>query len=169
MPRLMQELETQGIADYEFWDGVYKYDSVKQNVNAAHRQIVEYAQLAGWREVAIAEDDVKFFAPGAWRYFLYTKPVDFDLYLSSVYVGDIKKDNTVDDFCGFGLYIVHSRFYQTFLDTDKFDHIDRSLKGKGKFVVCNPFVAEQFDGHSQNTGKCETYGNLMKGRNLFGS
>ena len=165
----MNELETQGITDYEFWDGIYKYDSVKRNINAAHRQIVEYAQLAGWPEVAIAEDDVKFFAPKAWDYFLANKPTDFDIYLSSVYVGDIKEDNTVDDFCGFGLYIVHSRFYQTFLDTDKYEHIDRSLKGKGRFVVCNPFIAEQYDGHSTNTGKWETYGNLMKNRNLFGS
>ena len=168
MPRLMAELEAQGITDYEFWPGVFKYDSVKQNVNAAHRQIVEYAQLAEWPEVAIAEDDVKFFGEGAWQFFLDNKPDDYDLYLSSVYVGDLKVDDTVEHFCGFGLYIVNQRFYDKFLAVDKHEHIDRAMKGKGKFVVCNPFVAEQYDGHSSNTGKDEKYRNLLSGRNLFG-
>lgn len=164
----MIELMKQGITDYELWDGVYKYDSAKKNINAAHKQIVEYAQLAGWPEVAIAEDDIKFFAPGAWDYFLVSKPDDYDIYLSSVYVGDIQPDNTVNEFCGFGLYIVNSRFYEKFLSVSPDEHIDRGLKGKGKFVVCNPFVAEQYDGWSGNTGKEEKYGNLMEGRNLFG-
>lgn len=167
VPRLMKEMETQGITDYELWDGIYKYDSAKKNINAAHRQIVEFAKLSEWECVAIGEDDIRFFAPGAWDYFLKNKPADFDLYLSSIYVGDIKEDNTVDYWCGFGLYICHSRFYDTFLSIDKDNHIDHALKGLGKVVVCNPFIAEQFDGWSSNTGKDETYGNLMNGRNTF--
>jgi len=167
LPRLMNELDTQGITQYEFWDGIY-LSSVKEGINAAHRQIVEYAYLMEWPEVAIGEDDLKFFAPGAWNYFLENKPTDYDMYLSSVYMGEIGADNTVSDFCGMGLYIVHNQFYSTFLDTDRFDHIDRSLKGKGKFVVSDPFIAEQWDGYSSNTGKEETYGNLMKNRKKFG-
>lgn len=168
MPRLIQQLSEQGISDYEFWDGVYKYDSAKQNINAAHRQIVEYAMLAEWPEVAIAEDDVHFFAPGAWDYFVSNKPQDYDLYLSSIYVGDIKEDNTVTDFCGFGLYIVSPRFYKTFLSVNPYEHIDHEMKGKGRFVVSNPFIADQFDGWSSNTGKEEKYGNLLNGRKIFG-
>lgn len=172
MPRLAHELHqqclTQEGVDFEMWMGVYKYDSRKQNINAAHRQIVEYAKLAEWPEVAIAEDDVKFFGEGAWQFFLDNKPITYDLYLSSIYVGDIKADSTVDYFCGFGLYIVHSRFYDTYLSVDKHEHIDRAMGGLGTFVVCQPFIAEQYDGHSQNTGKDETYGNLMKNRKIFG-
>lgn len=164
----MNELETQGINDYEFWPGVYKYDSAKENINAAHKQIVEYAKVAGFESVAIAEDDIKFFAPGAWDYFIKNTPTDYDLYMSSVYVGDIAQDNTVSDFCGFGLYIVHSHFYDKFLSADKYDHIDRAMKGLGRFIVCDPFIAGQWDGFSSNTGKEETYGNLMNGRKIFG-
>lgn len=164
----MKEIETQGITDYELWDGVYiPHNKAKENINLAHKQIVEYAKLAKWPEVAIAEDDVRFFAPGAWDYFLEHKPTDYDIYLSSIYMGEIKEDNTTDYFCGFGLYICHSRFYDTFLVTDSEEHIDRSLKGKGRFVVSNPFIAEQWDGWSSNTGKEEKYGHLMNNRNIF--
>lgn len=165
----MKEIETQNITNYTFWDGIYKYDSAKENINAAHKQIVEYAKLAEFDSVIIAEDDVSFFAPGAWKYFLDNRPKDYDLYLSSVYVGDIKEDNTVDSFCGFGLYIVHSMFYDKFLAANPHEHIDRAMKGLGKFVVCSPMVAEQTDGFSSNTGKDEKYRNLLDGRNLFGS
>lgn len=169
MPLLMKEIETQGIINYQFWDGVYdSHKQAKENINAAHKQIVEWAKVAEFDSVIIAEDDVKFFAPGAWDYFLSSRPKDYDLYLSSIYMGDIKEDNTVDYFCGFGLYIVHSRFYDKFLAADPYEHIDRAMKGKGKFVVCDPFVAEQFDGFSSNTGKDEKYRNLLNGRKLFG-
>jgi len=83
-------------------------------------------------------------------------------------MGQIKDDNTVDSFCGLGLYGVSRSFYDTFLAADPYDHIDRSLSGKGKFVVCNPFVAEQYDGHSSNTGKEEKYQHLMEGKKKFG-
>jgi len=169
LPLLQQQIEQQGIVNYVFWDGIYKYDSAKENINAAHKQIVEYALVADFESVIIAEDDIRFFAPGAWDYFLANRPDDYDLYLSSIYVGDIKEDNTVDSFCGFGLYMVHSRFYQKFLETDRYEHIDRALAGKGKFVVCDPMVAEQTDGWSSNTGKDEKYRHLLNGRNLFGS
>lgn len=167
MPRLIKELEAQNIIDYDLWDGVYKYDSAKKNINAAHKQIVEYAKLAQWPEVAIAEDDVRFFAPGAWDYFLEHKPTDYDIYLSSIYMGTIKEDNTVDYWCGFGLYTVSARFYDTFLSVDSNEHIDRGMKGLGKFVVSNPFIADQYDGFSSNTGKDEKYFHLMQGRNIF--
>lgn len=163
----MKELEVQQIADYELWDGVYdSFRKAKENISLAHKQIVEYAKVAGWPEVCIGEDDLKFYAPGAWKYFLENKPDDYDLYLSSIYVGDIK-DGTTDDFCGMTLYFISERFYDTFLNTDPDDHIDRSLKGKGRFVVCDPFIACQYDGHSGNTMKDEKYERLMEGRNLF--
>jgi hypothetical protein len=169
LPRLLTELREQGVGDYEIWDGVYKHDSAVKNINEAHRQIVEYADVAGREMVMIAEDDLKFFGAGAWDYYIKNIPTDFDIYLSGIYMGDIAEDNTVKHFCGLHLYTVHKRFYQTFLSLPPAEHIDRAMKGLGKFVVCNPMIAEQYDGHSQNTGKDEKYRNLLNGRNIFGS
>ena len=168
IPRLIKELEAQGITDYELWDGIFeRSNKVKENINAAHRQIVEYADVAGWEECCIAEDDVKFCDEGAWDFFLKNKPKDFDIYLAGIYTGEIKEDNTTDYFCGFHLYIVNQRFYKKYLSVDKHDHIDRGLKGMGKFVVCQPFAAIQYEGFSANTGKDEVYEQLLQGRQLF--
>jgi hypothetical protein len=49
----MKELEVQSIADYEFWPGVF-VPSIKQSINLAHKQIVEYAKIAEWDEVFCA-------------------------------------------------------------------------------------------------------------------
>jgi hypothetical protein len=165
----MKELEEQGITNYKLWDGVYhSHKQAKENISEAHKQIVEYAKMAEFGSVIIAEDDIRFFAPGAWKHYLANTPKDYDLYLASVYLGELKEDNTVNSFSGLTLYTVHSRFYDTFLGINPQEHLDRAMEGKGRFVVCNPFVAEQYDGFSSNTGKEEKYGNLMQGRNLFG-
>lgn len=170
MPRLLKEIEQQGIVNYKLWDGVHIPDlTAKENISLAHKQVVEWAKVAEFESVIIAEDDIRFFAPGAWDYFLANRPEDFDLYLASVYLGELREDNTVNSFSGLTLYIVHSRFYDKFLAINPNGHLDRELEGKGKFVVCSPFVAEQHDGWSGNSMKNEKYGQLMEGRNKFGS
>lgn len=167
LPRLLKELQTQGITDYELWDGIYLPHSIKASINAAHKQIVEYARLAEWDEVGIAEDDIKFTHPKSWEFFLNNKPNDFDIYLSMIYSGEIDENNQVRKFTGMTMYAVSSRFYDAFLSVPDDDHIDQLLAGKGKFIVCNPFVAVQYDGFSSNTGKNEVYGTLLQGRNIF--
>lgn len=167
IPRLMTELSTQGILDYEFWPGVF-VPSIKRSINLAHKQIVYYAKIAEWDEVVIAEDDIKFTHPDSWKYFLKNKPEDYDLYLSMVYLGWPDENGIVKDFTGLTLYMVHSRFYENFLSVSEDEHLDRALsQAGGKFVVCNPFVAIQYNGHSSNTGKMENYDNLLAGRKLF--
>lgn len=165
-PLLMKELETQGITDYEFWRGIY-IPSVKASINAAHKQIVEYAQLADFDEVCIGEDDLKFSTVGAWDYFLSQKPKDFDIYLGGIFLGDPDKNGVVKDFTGLTLYVVAKRFYETFLAVDPEEHLDRALVGLGKFVVCQPFVVTQWDGFSANTGKDETYRDLQRNRTFW--
>lgn len=167
MPRLVDELYKQGIKDYELWEGIYLPHSVKASINAAHKQIVKYARLAEWEEVAIAEDDLKFTHPNSWNYFLSQKPKDFDIYLSMIYSGDIDENNCVKKFTGMTLYIVAKRFYDTFLSIPDEEHIDQALANFGKYVVCNPFVAMQYDGFSGNTGKNEQYETLLQGRNIY--
>lgn len=166
MPRLQEELKSQELSDFEFWDGIY-LPSVKKSINLAHKQIVEYAAIAGFNEVCIAEDDVKFTHPNSWNYFLENKPKYFDIYLSMVYLGQPDANGIVKDFTGLTLYIVAKRFYETFLSTPEDEHLDVALAGLGTFVVCDPFIAIQYNGWSSNTGKLEEYDTLLKDRKLY--
>lgn len=165
-PRLYKELELQGIKDFEFWPGVY-LPSVKASINAAHKQIVEYARLAEWLEVTIAEDDIQFTSPQSWAYYNEKKPKDFDIYLSMVYLGQPNEEGVVREFTGMTLYTVSRRFYDTFLGVDDNEHIDRALAGLGRYVVCSPFVAKQYNGWSGNTGKYEDYDHLLADRKFL--
>lgn len=166
MPVLANELETQGITNYRFWDSVY-LPSVKASINAAHRQIIEYAKLAEFPDVIVAEDDVKFSAPGAWEYFLSKKPRYFDIYLGGIFIGEPDENGDVKEFTGMTMYCVSERFYSRFLAVDPNEHIDVALAGRGHYVVCDPFVVTQHDGHSTNTGKFEKYGELQQNRIFF--
>jgi hypothetical protein len=108
----MEQMKSQGLgeSDYELWDGVF-LPSIKASINAAHKQIVRYAQLAEWEEVCIVEDDLIFTSPNSWRYFLDHKPTDYDIYLSMIYLGEIDENNIVKDFTGLTLYVVMILFY----------------------------------------------------------
>jgi hypothetical protein len=119
-------------------------------------------------EVLIAEDDVKFTAPYAFDYFLLQKPKDFDIYLGGISYGQIDSEGVTSDFSGLHLYIIKSRFYDEFLALDETIDIDRTLAGKGKFIVCNPFVAIQHNGYSDNKQRHEDLSLYFKGRKLFG-
>ena len=164
---LVKEFESNDITDYEIWDGVFDTRSIVKSINHSHKLIVEYAQLLKWEEVCIAEDDLRFSHKDSFRYFLDQKPEKYDIYLSSIYHGDISPENTVKSFCGLHLYIVHSNFYDTFLSLPSEAHIDQSMSGLGLFKVCNPFIAYQANGFSQNTGKNEVYDTLMNGRTFY--
>lgn len=166
LPNLKKELDEQGITDYDFWPGIF-LPSIKASINAAHKQIVEYAKLAEWEEVCIAEDDLKFSSKGAWDYFLKQKPNDFDLYLGGIFLGQPDENGVVRSFTGMTCYVVARRFYDTFLTVPDDDHIDRLMDGLGRYIVCDPFVVTQYDGRSGNTGKEESYGHLQMGRNFY--
>ncbi len=165
-PNLMKELNSQFITDYELWPSVY-LPSIKASINAAHKQIVEYARLAEWDYVAIAEDDLQFTSLNSWDYFLKNIPPDFDMYLSMVYLGQPDENNVVKEFTGMTLYVVAKKFYDKFLSVPDDDHIDRLLGGLGRFIVCDPFVAKQYNGFSSNTGKDENYDDLLKERKFL--
>lgn len=147
---LLKELESQNISDYLIWDGVTKYDNPTRNISEAHKSIVRHAKSQGYSEVLIAEDDIHFLYPNAFRYYLQFKPTDFDMYLGSVSSGKVSNDNIVNDFSGLTMYIIKDKFYDVFLQAETTNQIDRGLRGLGKFVVCNPFVAIQHNGYSDN-------------------
>lgn len=149
------------------WSGISNEGNPKRGIAQAHKQIVKYAKDQRWPSITIAEDDFKFTDTGAYDYFLNRAPRDFDLYLASIYHGIIKPDNSVDDFAGLTLYIISQRFYDTFLSIPEGNDIDRELAGKGKFIVCNPFVAIQHNGYSDNKRKHINYDDCLHDRELF--
>lgn len=162
------ELQKQEISAFRIWDGIINEANPRTGISKAHKQIISKAKESGLHSVLIAEDDIKFTAKGAFEYFLNNIPADFDLYLGGITHGKINSEKVVNDFSGLTLYLIHNRFYNTFLDTAEDLNIDRALAGKGKYVVCDPFVAIQHNGYSDNMQiHCE-YDLCYKGRKLYG-
>jgi hypothetical protein len=151
MEILFNELDSQGISEFKIWDGIVDPDKTCRGIAKAHKQIVRYAKENKLPEVLIAEDDLHFTSPGAFDFFLQNKPKDFDLYLGGVSHGKLDPGNQVDDFAGGFFYLVNARFYNEFLNTSEEFHIDRQLRGKGKFIVCDPFAVIEHSGFSDNT------------------
>lgn len=166
VPRLLDEFKRQGIKDYNLWDGIYDRKTVQENINCAHKQIVEWAKEECLSKVLIMEDDISFTDTKAFDYYLQNEPSDYDIYLGGIYLGIIK-NGVVDAFTGMHCYIVHERFYDTFLSTPTKMHVDHSLKGLGKYIVCDPFIAVQFNGWSDNSQKYCNYDVLLENRKLY--
>lgn len=165
--RLEQEILIQGM-EVKYWPAIK--DPLNRSFVAiaqAHKQIVRCAKEQGLPAVCIAEDDLYFFGYGAWDYFLAHIPDDYDIYLGNVFHG-LNEDNTTNDFCGLTLYICHERFYDTFLALPDINHLDRSLAGKGRYVVCDPMVCTQRGGYSFQKRAWDSYERYLVGRRLFG-
>jgi hypothetical protein len=164
---LERELLLQSIENYKIWEGISDEEMPCRGICKAHKRIVEYAQKNKLSEIVIAEDDLKFTSLGAYRFFLQNKPSDFDMYLAGINHGVIGDDNTVEHFLGTTFYIISERFYNCFLSLPENRHLDRALKGKGKFVVCNPFTVIPQDGYSDNLKLVISYEYCLRGRNLY--
>jgi hypothetical protein len=168
MELLLDQLEQQNIKNYKIWNGIVNPKIIAKGISQAHKQIVRFAKENQLPEILIAEDDLKFTTKNAFSFFLKNKPSDFDIYLASIYLGEIKEDNTVDDFSGLTFYIIREDYYDTFLSTPEHDNLDRLIKYTGKFIVCNPFTVIQQNGFSDNVGMYCNYDALLSGRKLFG-
>jgi len=166
---LKREFQQEGITDYKIWNGIVDGSLSQTRISKGHKQIIQYAKSHNLPEVLIAEDDLHFTSKGAFKFFLSIKPNDYDIYLSSIYHGSLNEDNTVNDFTGLTFYIVNERFYDRFLSVPEEQHLDRALKNKGKFVVCNPFTVIQHNGFSNNLNKKCNYDNFLEGRCFFAS
>lgn len=113
------------------------------------------------------ESDVMFPAADGWEYFLKNKPADFDLYLAATY-GEFMAAipcgpngmmyTYVNRPAGFHCYIIHERYYDTFLNTPPDLHIDDVQTG-GVYKVCYPFAALQRPGWSANAKGNVNYNN----------
>ena len=165
---LKKELQDQKIENYKIWEGIIDPIIPMRGISQAHKQIVRYAQSEKLTEILIGEDDLHFTEKGGFQFFINNKPLDYDIYLGGIFDGEIKKDNTVDDFSGLTLYLINERFYNIFLSMPENHNLDRALRNKGKFLVCNPFVVFQHNGFSDNVKQLCNYNAYLKDRTLFG-
>lgn len=157
--RLLKELTEQGITDYKFFPAIFE-DIAYKGIAKAHRQIVQYAKDNNLPEVLIFEDDIQFTHKDSFKRFLELKPDDYDLYLGGIYLGELN-GNIVKEFTAMHCYMVHERFYDAFLNADPQNHIDVSLNGLGKYVVCYPMIAIQYNGYSYNSRQECNYDSIL--------
>lgn len=148
---LQKEIAEQNL-EVRMWDAI-KSTKPKMGISLAHKQIVRWAKENNESEIIIMEDDCHWVAKGAFDYFISKKPKDYDIYLSSIMWGRIDGDNTVPDYAGNQCYIIHQRFYDTFLEADRNKDIDRAIARKGRFIVCQPFATQQHETVSDNRRK----------------
>lgn len=160
----MDEMKSQRIS-YELWPCLI-FNDVPSSINASHKMIVSDAKERGLEEVCIGEDDLYFPHKRGWEWFLKHKPDVFDIYSGGSYLPFDKPKEPcavrVKEIVGFHLYIIHSRYYDTFLNTDPSKHIDTEQKSDSMFV-CWPMSALQRPGFSANNkAQCNYNGILLK-------
>lgn len=152
--RLLGEFITQGITKFKFWDAVVLTHSVIDSIAASHKMIVQDAKDRGLKECIVLEQDAAFTSPNAWKYFVDNKPKDFDLYLW----GSLTVPISNKIICGFQLYIISGKFYDTFLAVKENQHIDTAMNDvEANFHFCYPFPCLQRVGFSANNNEVVDY------------
>lgn len=179
---LMKELASQNITDYWIWAGIENKYPVC-GVSRAFKRIVQYAKDNNLERVCIGEDDLKFTAPGAWKYFLDNIPSYFDMYMASFYSGVITFDNRVEKFRGMTLIVVHNKFYDKFLSSKEYFNedkdnpqppdevayinIDNALDGLGEYFVSPLWPCIQHPGFSDKDQRMVNYDDRIPQHKLF--
>jgi GT2 family glycosyltransferase len=164
---LKKELQSNNISDYQLWPGILNKFNTHTGISQAHKQIVKYASEKGLKNILIAEDDLRFTSPNSFQYFQNSIPKEYDLFLASVYHGQLSNENLVSRFSGLTFYSVNHHFYAKFLDLPENVHLDIALSGLGKYVVCNPFTVIQHNGYSDNSKQNCNYDIYMRNRKLY--
>lgn len=162
--RLLGEFVQQGIVKYKFWDAICYSDSVVSSINASHKMIVRWAKENKKPFVVIAEQDLTFTCAGAWDYFIKNKPESYDLYLACTYVVPISNNKV----CGFHLYCISEKFYDTFLSIPDDTHIDTYTDELGgDYKYCYPFPALQRAGYSFNNKAFVNYNTVLQPHDIW--
>lgn len=173
---LYTEIIEQGIT-HEYWNAVTDSANPVRSINLSHKQIILHAKLLKLPKICIMEEDVWFPAPDGWQYFLDNEPGDYDLYLGGVYglnqsaMNRLEGTGTIqiNNFAGLHCYIIHERYYDTFLSIPEDQHIDLGNAGLGKYLVCYPFAAVQHPGWSSNNRDEVDYNVNIKEHIYYGS
>jgi len=162
--RLLLEFNEQGIDDFRFWNAVVNKDSVVNSIASSHKMIVQYAIDNNLDEICVAEQDLTFSCPTAWKYFIDNKPKDYSLYLACTYTPPI----TNNIICGFHLYFIKKEFYMTFLSVKEDLHIDTAMCDLGgRYVFCYPFPALQRSGWSANNRIDCNYNVILSEQDIY--
>lgn len=154
---LEKELNEQEI-DAKIWVAVHDPASIIRSIGLSHKMIISYAMEQELPEICIMEEDVMFLAPGAWKYFLANKPLEYDLYVAGCYglnqqaykrIAEEPGAIPIHNFAGLHCYFINQSYYEKFLSLPEERHIDDQA-GLGRFYVCSPFTALQHPGWSSN-------------------
>lgn len=165
---LMETLKRQGITDYTIWPALIQ-NTVIESINASHKMIIKDAKDRGLEMVAIFEEDVCFPAADGWKHFLEGIPVwPWDIYLAGTYGLDRPVRNPIACINGLQCYIVHNRFYDTFLAVPDDKHIDVALDNLGLYYVEYPFIALQRKGWSSNSKAFSDKNAELKEEDVYG-
>jgi hypothetical protein len=164
---LKTELATQGISEYQIWDGIIDQNLPCRGITLAHKKIVQFAKQNRLKEILIAEDDIHFTAPTSFDFYRSNIPFNYDLYLGGIIWGNLKEDNSVNDFSGTTLYMINERFYNTFLSLPENKDLDRVLANLGEYYVCNPMVAIQHNGFSDNRKRFIDFKPYLENTNFY--
>lgn len=150
--------EAQGI-QYQWSPGVIANKPVT-GVCLAHKQCIRDAAERQEPYALVMEDDVYFPSADGYRWWLAQLPMEMpDIYLGGIYslLGqrEERRDGLwrVDGFCGLHCYLVHRRFFPTFLGLREDIDFDHALRGLGDYVVARPYAAIQRNGFSDVRGK----------------
>lgn len=152
--------------EIRIWEGIV-HPNVATGISRAFKQIVRDAKQRELPIVCCAEDDLVWSAPGAWQYFLDNIPDYFDMYIGSHYSGLETFDNRIESFRGMTLILIHSRFFDKFLDLPEDINIDYALGFKGEYFVCPKWVALQMPGYSDQLKEYVDYTNKTPEEKLF--
>jgi hypothetical protein len=165
---LMIQLSEQNITDYELFPAIFLHNQPTHfSINASHKAIIRTAKERGLKQCLVFEDDILFTSKGAFDYYIKSIPDDYDIYLGGYYLGVPNGDNTIKEFTAMHCYMVHERFYDTFLSVEDNNHIDAALSGKGKYVICEPIVAVQQNGYSYNSKQYCNFEKMIEHRLVY--
>lgn len=172
---LCEQIDKQKI-EAILWTAMLGYDA-KTNISKAHKQIVRWAKEKGKKEVLIMEDDILFPAEDGFQYFLNKKPKEYDVYLGGIYLNNqkLKEDGKIKFiFSALHCYIVHEKFYDTFLEIDEVQSLDNSLSklailGLADIKCCYPMAAVQQELPSSNIkGAIYRHSDFFTTNNVYG-
>lgn len=166
LPLVLDELTKQGMRLWQIWEPVQANTPV-ESINLSFKQIVRSAKERELSEVCIIEDDLMFPCAGAWDYFINNKPDKYDLYIGGNYLRNDPDSYTrpyykLEEHVGNQLIIIHSRYYDRFLEVPDKAHIDTIQRGRGEFYACWPMAALQRPGFSSNARGKVNYNSDLK-------
>lgn len=170
-----QQAKKQGFGVY-FHNGIDAEErkDTKKAICMGHKSIVQYAKDNNLPYIVAAEDDVIFFAEGAFKYYMDNMPKDFQLYCGVIYNGEVDNEFRIKNGMSgtHTLITYHNSFYDFILNEMPDDcHCDRyagDFAWKYKYYVCNPMVCEQSGGWSDNIKMNMKYDVYLEGKSLYG-